>query len=464
MLNTPFAQIASWLRCPMPDGVPADTRVMGVSTDTRSLAPGNLFFALKGARFDGHDHLAAAAERGAVAAVVSRPQPALALPQFVVPDTLQALQMLAQAWRQTCPATVVALTGSAGKTTVKQLLAAMLQAAGRTLATDGNLNNDIGVPLTLLRMDDAHRFAVIEMGANHVGEIAQLTALVQPKIGLVTMAGRAHMGEFGSAEAIVRAKGELFAGLAPDAAAIMNFDDAGLAYWQAHCDAVQAGFSLNGHPAARWQGRYDPAAHQLAIAEAGTPLFAALPIPLPGAHNALNLLAAVAVARTAGLSAAVIAEGLAGFVPPAGRMAERRLPQGLTLLDDSYNANPESMRAALQELARRPGRRVAVLGDMGELGVYSAAEHTALGAFAAALPLDALIALGDDMRATVAAFNAVRRGAAAVESVEAAVSAVQPWLADQSSPLTVLFKGSRFMRIERVLAALAPTAETGEGH
>ncbi len=472
MLNAPLADIARWLKCAVPDSAAAQP-VMGASTDTRSLQPGNLFFALCGERFDGHDHLPAALERGAVAAVVRRFLPEVALPQLVVADPLAALHTVAQCWRRACPAQVVAVTGSAGKTTVKQLLAAMCSAAGSTLATEGNLNNDIGVPLTLLKLSREHRFAVIEMGANHVGEIARLTALAAPHIGVVTMAGRAHMGEFGSVEAIVRAKGELFAGLAPEATAIMNADDAGFAYWQAHCPARQHSFSLTAQPGAQWQGRYDAAEHRLAVDEAGTALLTALPVPLPGAHNAQNVLAAVAVARAAGLSVEIIHHGLAQFVPPAGRMAVHALPSGAVLIDDTYNANPESMRAALNELARRPGRRVAVLGDMGELGAYSEAEHAALGEFAARLPVDALIALGDDMRFAVAAFRAIRPGALAAESVEAAVAALVPELApdlapewvDAARPITILFKGSRFMRIERVMAAVAPsTQSTGEAH
>ncbi len=463
MLNTTLATIVQWLGCSLPADAAA-LAVRGASTDTRSLVAGNLFFALKGERFDGHDHLAAAGAAGAVAAVVARPDPAVSIPQLVVADPLAALQTVARAWRLACPAMVVALTGSAGKTTVKQLLAAMFSAAGGTLATEGNLNNDIGVPLTLLKLDAQHRFAVIEMGANHVGEIERLTTLVRPDIGLVTMAGRAHMGEFGSADAIIRAKGELFAGLASAAAAVMNLDDAGIAYWQSHCSARQMGFSLKNHPSARWLGAYDATTHQLQIREDAALLFERLAVPLPGAHNALNLLAAVAVARAAGVSADEIVRGVAHFVPPAGRMAERRLTPSVVAIDDTYNANPESMRAALHELSRRSGRRVAVLGDMGELGAYSKDEHSALGRFAADLPIDGLIALGAEMQGAVAAFNAIRPGAVAVESVEAALAALAPHLADSSSSLTILFKGSRFMRIERVLAALAPTTDAGEVH
>lgn len=463
MLNAPLAEIARWLECAVPESA-AMHPVLGASTDTRSLQPGNLFFALSGERFDGHDHLPAALERGAVAAVVRWAQPEVALPQLVVTDPLAALHTVAQLWRRACPAQVVAVTGSAGKTTVKQLLAAMFSVDAPTLATEGNLNNDIGVPLTLLKLSPEHRFAVIEMGANHVGEIARLTALVAPKIGVVTMAGRAHMGEFGSVEAIVRAKGELFAGLAPEATAIMNADDAGLVYWQTHCPARQRSFSLTAQPGARWQGRYDPADHSLAIDEDGVALFTALPVPLPGAHNAQNVLAAVAVARAAGLSAECIRQGLARFVPPAGRMAVRTLPTGVVLIDDTYNANPESMRAALNELVRHPGRRVAVLGDMGELGAYSEAEHAALGEFAARLPVDALIALGEDMRLAVASFGAIRPGAVAADSVEAAVAVLMPELADATRPITILFKGSRFMRIERVMAAVASADLPGEAH
>ncbi|MDA3878518.1 MAG: UDP-N-acetylmuramoyl-tripeptide--D-alanyl-D-alanine ligase [Halothiobacillus sp.] len=313
MIRAPLSQLANWLSCAP---VMRDVEVRGVSTDSRRLQPGNLFVALKGVHFDGHDHLKQAAEKGAVAAVVSTHHAACGLPQLVVHDTLQALQTLGACWRDRVNPTVIGITGSAGKTTVKELRAALFAQVGPTRATVGNLNNEIGVPLTLLSLADTDRFAVIELGANHVGEIARLTTLARPDFAVVTMAGSAHVGEFGSVDAIVQAKGELYAGLAPTAQALINLDSYGAEYWMAHSTAPWAGFALKGGPLAHrahWLGDYDARTATLTIFEAGQVILSCCPLPLPGAHTAVNVLAAVAVARAYGLDAAIIAAGLKAF-------------------------------------------------------------------------------------------------------------------------------------------------------
>lgn len=461
MIRASLQQVAIWLNQTHPE---PDIAIQGVSTDSRSLVPGNLFVALKGERFDGHDHLAAAEAAGAVAAVVSRQNPEIALPQLVVADTLSALQTLGRCWRDQVNPFVIGITGSAGKTTVKQLLAAICTRQGRTRATEGNLNNDIGVPLTLLALEAADRFAVIEMGANHLGEIARLTALARPDVGLVTMAGSAHVGAFGSVDAIVQGKGELFMGLAPEALAVINLDSRGADRWWSQCPAQRNGFSMNGDPRARWLGAYDAHTESLTVFEHGRPLLDRLALPLPGAHNATNLLAAIAVARAAGFAVDTITAGLCTFTPPFGRMTLIPCTDRLTLIDDTYNANPESMRAALDYLVRRPGHHVAVLGDMAELGAQSATLHESVIRHAQALGLDGLLTLGDAMRQAMASTSSPLSARFTLAADEPDVLTAQlRMLLDQierasaaNTPVTVLLKGSRFMRMERLLNALSP--------
>ncbi|MHB8920820.1 MAG: UDP-N-acetylmuramoyl-tripeptide--D-alanyl-D-alanine ligase [Halothiobacillus sp.] len=475
MMQASLAQISYWLGAASPT---AAMDVHGVSTDTRHLQPGNLFVALKGARFDGHDHLAEAQRKGAVAAVVSTESPGCTLTQIVVPNTLTALQTLGARWRDVVNPTVIAVTGSAGKTTVKQLLASLFATQGSTRATIGNLNNDIGVPLTLLALELSDHFAVIELGANHVGEIAQLTALVRPDYAVVTMAGTAHVGEFGSKDAIVQAKGELYTGLAPTAQAIINLDSYGADVWLKQCAAPWVGFAIQKSPngtahttTARWLGEYHAAIETLTVTESGITLFQNLELPMPGAHNAINLLAAISVARAAGLSVGDIHRGLQAFVPPVGRMSVRVLSEFVTLIDDSYNANPESMRAALDYLVSRPGLRLAVLGDMGELGHQSAALHQDLVRYASGLPLSGLFTLGQAMQAAIVTiqaddlaphFRACDTPAEIADYLQRFIHANEPQ--PQSQPITILFKGSRFMQMERVMALLQPSMTATETH
>lgn len=451
MIRASLTQIAHWLDVACPK---TDVLVAGVSTDTRTLTAGNLFVALQGPNFDGHDYLGQARDRGAVAALVSRVQEDIDLPQIRVTDTLKALQHLASAWREAVDPLVFAITGSAGKTTVKQLLAAICRADGPTLATQGNLNNDIGVPLTLLALDASDRYAVIEMGANHLGEIAQLVTIARPDLALITMAGRAHLGEFGSVENIIRAKGEIYRGLSAGSQAVINLDSAGAEDWIRECPVPWAGFALagGGHEAeATWIGAPTDT-DGLSIGERGEALIADQPLPLPGEHNRTNLLAAVALARQAGLSVETIRQGLAAFEAPKGRMQVARLADDCIVIDDSYNANPESMRAAMAYLARRDGRRVAVLGDMGELGDEGVSLHRELRDVARDLKLDAVLTLGE------LAASAADRAEHAYSDVDDVVTGLEKELMAARTtrqPLSILIKGSRFMRMERVLAGLS---------
>ncbi len=426
-----------------------EARFDGVATDSRAIAAGDLFVALTGERFDGNEYVEEAFRRGAAAALTSRlVAPGTPIPQVVVADTRIALGRLAAYWRARFDIPLVALTGSNGKTTVKEMITAILAAhAGSreaVLATEGNLNNDIGMPVTLLRLRTAHRFAVIEMGMNHAGEIDYLTRIAHPTVALVNNAQRAHVGILGSVEAIARAKGEIYAGLAPAGIAIVNEDDTFADYWKGVNPArrvVTFGFS------ARAAVRGVAAGPRLRIVAPGGELSVALQVR--GEHNVRNALAACAAAVALDVPLAAIESGLAAFGGVPGRQQRRRGAGGALVIDDSYNANPESMKAAARVLAEERGRRVLVMGDMGELGADAAAMHAEVGAFARDAGIDALLALGEASRHAVQAFG---KGAAHFEDVESLTKAAQR---EAAAGAAILVKGSRFMRMERVADALA---------
>jgi UDP-N-acetylmuramoyl-tripeptide--D-alanyl-D-alanine ligase len=427
----------------------------GVGTDSRSLAAGELFVALEGERFDGHDHVADALAKGAAAALVSRPVEA-AIAQLVVPDTRLALGRLAANWRARFALQLVALTGSNGKTTVKEMLASILAAhcgsREPVLATEGNLNNDIGMPLTLLRLRERHRFAVIEMGMNHEGEIDYLTRIAQPTVALVNNAHRAHLGMLGSMEAIARAKGEIYAGLKPSGVAVVNEDDDFADYW----------IGLNGtegRPVVTFGLR---ASAMVRATVSAAPLRIVTPagefavrLQVSGEHNVRNALAACAAAHALGLPLADMKAGLRAFAGVPSRLQRRRAASGAWVIDDSYNANPESMKAAIRVLAAERGRRVFAMGDMGELGESSEALHAEVGTFARGQGIDALFALGAASRAAAEAFGP---GARHFEDAAALIDAAR---SEAAGGATILVKGSRFMQMERVADALVAP---GDGH
>ena len=423
-------------------------RFRGVTTDSRAVAPGDLFVALAGERYDGHAYVGEAARRGAVAAVTARLAATdTPVPQIVVADTRLALGRLAADWRARFALPLVALTGSNGKTTVKEMLAAILAAAcgsaEAVLATRGNLNNDIGMPLTLLRLRDEHRYAVIEMGMNHAGEIDYLTRIARPTVALVNNAQRAHVGMLGSLEAIARAKGEIYAGLAPAGVAVVNADDAFAPYWK----ELNAGrrivtFGL----AAGADVRAEASAGELRVAIPGGGFTVALQVG--GEHNVRNALAACAAAHALAIAPPEMRSGLAGFAGVPGRLQRRRAAGTSWVIDDSYNANPESMKAAIQVLAAERGRKVLVMGDMGELGAGAGAMHAEVGAYARAAGIDALLATGPDSRAAVEAFGAGARHFADAAALIAAAGA------QARAGATLLVKGSRFMQMERVADVL----------
>lgn len=430
----------------------ADAEFGGVCTDSRSLARGDLFVALRGERFDGHDFVSAAAQAGAAAAMIAADAaPRFAgetLPLLLVPDTRLGLGELAAHWRRKFTIPLVALTGSNGKTTVKEMLASILrEAAGApetVLATQGNLNNDIGVPLMLLRLGPGHRYAVIEMGMNHAGEIAYLTRLARPDVALVTNAGSAHIEFLKTREGIARAKGEIFEDLPPRGTAVINADDAFAGLWRAAAAGhrmVEFGLEQPAAVSARY--RLGPEATELSLRLPGGEVDTKLQVP--GRHNVRNGLAAAAAAVALDVVPAAIARGLAAFSGVKGRLQRKPGISGAMLIDDTYNANPESVAAALEVLAAVPGTRLLVLGDMGELGPGTAELHAGIGRKARACGVDALLALG---QASVQSAQAFGAGARHFERIEDLLAELENRLAPG---VTVLVKGSRFMKMERVV-------------
>ena len=430
-----------------------DARLSSVGIDSRRLRPGGLFVALRGAHHDGHDFLAQAQQQGAAAALVDRPV-AVDLPQLRVADTRRALGRLGAAWRQRFTGPLLALTGSNGKTTVKEMLAAILRRRGRVLATAGNLNNDLGVPLTLLELD-AEDYAVIELGANHPGEIAYLTDLARPDVALITNAGPAHLEGFGDLDGIARAKGEIYRGLGPDGVAIVNRDDAYADDW-----AELAGgrrlldFGLERPAQVRGQ-ILDRSRNRFRLSAFGQQC--EIDLPLPGEHNIRNALAAAAAALAVGAGLEDIKQGLEGMPAVAGRLQRLPGPDGVTLIHDAYNANPASLAAALNTLGAEAGVHWLVLGDMAELGPNAADLHEQAGRQARQAGFQRCFALGEHSRRAVERFGP---GGGHYDSAEALLQALRQALAASAATPTVLVKGSRCMRLERIVQALTPAAAT----
>jgi len=437
------------------------TALHGVSIDTRTLAPGSLYVALRGERFDGHDFAAAAVQAGAVA-LLGEMAMAPPIAQIIVPDAHAALGALGAAWRRRHVLPLIAVTGSNGKTTTTQMIAAILAAAYGTqdgqdcwFATRGNRNNEIGVPLMLLELRARHRAAVLELGMNHPGEIARLSLWVRPDIALVTNAQREHQEFLDSVEATARENGAVIEALGPSGTAVFPADDACAPLWRARAGSRRVvDFALTGPAAVRAEAAVGPQASTLLLHAASGSW--ELQLALGGRHNAHNALAAAAACLAAGIPGAAIAAGLAAFRPVGGRGTRRAGRHGAVLIDETYNANPDSVRAAIDLLASHGGWRVLVLGDMGEVGAQGAAFHAEIGAYARARGIERLLALGELSAHAVAAFGPGARHCAAIEELIGAADA----LAASTSPATVLVKGSRFMRLERVVAALA-AAEAG---
>lgn len=433
-----------------------DVTFHGISTDSRTMQAGGLFVALQGPDFDGHAYLRQAHECGAVAAAVSC-QVDEALPLLEVNDTRLALGELASDWRKRFDIPLVAVTGSNGKTTVKEMLAAILSLCGETLATKGNFNNDIGVPLTLARLSSAHQFAVIELGANHAGEIAYLTNLACPTVGIVNNAGPAHLEGFGTLQGVADAKGELFAALSKDAVCVINADDPFESLWQSLAEPAEViRFAIDNTSAdvrADWQGDFSGSEITL-FTEKGNAEFH---LPLPGKHNVLNALAATAAAQALNIPLNKIVQGLSAVRPAAGRWQVLSGVCGIEVIDDTYNANPGSMQAALDVLAKSTRETWLVLGDMGELGDNQVRLHRNIGEQCRKSGVRRLFTLGALAAEAAAVFG---DGAQSYEQFDELLVALKECA---SADTTLLVKGSRTMRMERVVQALCEAdSDSGE--
>ncbi|MGF6182542.1 UDP-N-acetylmuramoyl-tripeptide--D-alanyl-D-alanine ligase [Massilia sp. UYP32] len=434
-----------------------DASFEGVSTDSRKVGAGALFVALVGETFDAHDFLDQVAGQGVAAVVVSRLPDGWTLPAIVVPDTLVALGRIAHAWRAQFDIPVIGVTGSNGKTTVKEMIASILAAAvgeDARLATQGNLNNEIGVPLTLFRLDASHRAAVVELGMNHPGEIGRLSAIATPTVGLVNNAQREHQEFMHTVEAVARENGSVLQALAADGVAVFPGDDTYTDLWRglAGCKALTFGLSeACDVRATHVASDFGSELHVLAPgAQFGIKLAAA------GEHNVRNALAAIACALGAGVDQAAIVRGLEAFAPVGGRLQRKQAGNGATVIDDTYNANPDSMRAAIDVLAACPAPRILVVGDMGEVGAQGKEFHEEIGAYAASRGIETVLATGELARHLVAS------GARHYEQFDELLAALDEKLGGNTKA-TVLVKGSRFMKMERVVQHLTGSTTIGKG-
>ncbi len=432
----------------------SDVLFTGVSKDSRDIHPGDLYVALKGERFDGHRFLAEVAEAGAAAALVSEPQ-ALELPQVQVADTREALGQMAahwaQQWREKTGGKMIGITGSNGKTTVKEMCRRILvdaTADDAVLSTKGNLNNEIGLPMTLLELREQHRYAVIEMGASHVGDIDYLTRIARPDVAVLNNAGSAHLEGFGSLENVARTKAEIYNGLNENGIAIINEDDLFAAYWREYCEKqTQAkkiiGFSMQDSSADVYAEAIDNGAYLLRASGDQVQL----KLQVPGRHNVMNALAATAATLSLGIELSSIADSLSSFENIAGRLSIKRAANGCQLIDDSYNANPLSVASAIDVLAQMApdGNSVLVLGDMAELGEKSQALHAEVGQQAKAAGIGALYATGKFSRFAVEAFG---NDGFYFEQKNDLIEALRKSLTGSE---VVLVKGSRSAAMEEVV-------------
>ena len=463
-------QAEKWLTGTVPVG-DVSAPALRVVTDTRRLRAGDLFVVLKGERFDAHDFLGQARELGAVGALAQHGLAAAGMPGLEVPDTRLALGELAAGWRAQFSLPLIAVTGSNGKTTVTQMIAAVLRAWKRdaAFATEGNFNNDIGVPLTLLRLTAAHDVGVVELGMNHPGEIAYLAQLVKPCVALINNAQREHLEFMGTVDAVADENGAVLASLPAEGTAVFPADDAYTARWRQLAGTRRMlTFALQGDASNACDADISGSAHWCAHhwqVVASTPLgplrFA---LSVAGRHNVKNALAACACALAAGAPLTAIAQGLSEFVPVTGRSrAATVFANGrvVTVVDDTYNANPDSMQAAIEVLAQLPGPRLLVMGDMGEVGNDGPSFHHDAGRQAGLLQIDHLYTLGEQSAHAQRAFAAVRQQSLHhFSSMDALLEAVRKLLPDVNS---VLVKGSRFMKMERVVRALESMGHVDAG-
>lgn len=424
----------------------SDVLFTAVSKDTRSIEKGDLYIAIKGDRFDGHDFIAKAGDAGAVGALVSQQQ-SIEMPQICVADTRLALGKLAANWRQKFEGKLIGITGSNGKTTVKEMCNNILISAineNEVLCTEGNLNNDIGLPMTLLLLRDEHKFAVIEMGANHVGEIDYLTNIAKPDVAIITNVGPAHLEGFGSVEQIARAKAEIYGGLSSQGTAVINLDDSYAGYWHDVCEGRNImTFSM-----------HDASADVFARVENNgfimhTPAGQAhVQLKLLGQHNVMNALAATAATLAVGIDLRNIVSGLSSFTGVTGRLSLVQASNGACIIDDTYNANPLSLRAAMDVLVAMEGDHWLVLGDMVELGEDAEALHFEVGRQAKDLGVTRLFAIGKATQKSVKGFG---KGAEFFKERQQLVEKIK---SEMQSDTVILVKGSRSMAMEKVVTRL----------
>ncbi len=442
-------------------------RFTGVTTDSRQVRPGDLYIALRGERFDGHDFIDAAIAAGAAGVVSEVRFERAGVLTLWVPDTRLALGALAAGWRARFGLPLIAVTGSNGKTTVKEMIAAILVAhvgERAAFATRGNFNNDIGVPLTLLRLTDAHRMGVVEMGMNHPGEIAGLAAMTRPQVALVLNAQREHQEFMDGPEATARENGSVFGALTPDGTAVFPGDDPCAPIWQQlaagkrvmHFGLVADEAALNGADPLQVAAARDARPGHFR-ARLGSEMVD-IRLNIAGRHNVRNALAAAACALALGIPAATIVRGLAAFVPVNGRLRLVHTPAGVPLIDDTYNANPDSMRAAIDVLADQPAPRLLVMGDMGETGTQATEFHREVGDYARSRGIEHIWTVGNDMQAAAAAAGERARHWPTVDALlDAHATAPQ-------AAASVLVKGSRFMKMERIVQAWAALATPAGEH
>ena len=440
MIHVGLSQAATLLDC---EPLQSDIAFTGITTDSRAIVPGMLFAALHGETHDGHDYIQQAEDLGAVAVLVSRDVDTF-LPQLKVADVLVALGVLAGFWKLQCKARVVGITGSNGKTTVKEMVASILRLSGSVLATQGNFNNELGLPLTLFQLNNSHDYAVIEMGASNPGDIAYLAGIAKPEIGVITNIGPAHLQGFVTEEGVARTKGELYQSLPGDGVAIMNAAEPWVGLWES-LNKANTVYYFNGDEDQHIRLRQTPD-EDVVITPLGE---FSLKLPLPGAHNLANAMAATGVCLALDIPLSDIKAGLESVQPVPGRLSLVSSKSGWTVIDDTYNANPASLYAALQVLASQPGEPWLVLGDMKELGADSRKMHAELGDAARSLGVRRVFALGEASTATVDAFGDM---AAHFDDKQELIDALRLEL---KPGVACLVKGSRSMGMEHVVNAIS---------
>lgn len=428
----------------------------GVTTNSKTVEAGNLFVALRGERFDAHDFIADVAALGAAAVVVERLPDGLPIPALIVPDTRYALGQIAQLWRKRFTMPLIGVTGSNGKTTVKEMIAAILSAAFGTdhfLATRGNLNNEIGVPLTLFNLNAQHRAAVVELGMNHPGEIARLTEIALPTVGVVNNAQREHQEFMASVAAVAAENGSVISGLSEEGCAVFPADDEFAPLWTSYAGSRRLiTFALDKQASVTAQWRATDFGSEIKLNARGEQV--SFVLSAAGQHNVRNALAACAATLAVGINLETIARGLSAFTPVAGRLQKKQATNGAIVIDDTYNANPDSVRAAIDVLANAPAPRTLVLGDMGEVGSEGVAFHEEIGEYARARHIDQLLTVGELARHASRAFGRPARHFETMETLNEEVASVPPGA-------SVLVKGSRFMKMERVVQKLTGAAMGG---